>query len=77
MTASCSKICVWVSEALVVPMVYYMSYIGSKVTATALQTCMTYMHGIKSLLLFAYMTYMYVIHVCKAVAVILDPIYDI
>ena len=36
--------------------------------------CTTY---IKSLLLFACMAYMYVMYVSKAVAFVLDPIYDI
>ena len=41
--------------------------------------CMTvtYMYVIKSLLLFACMTNMYVMHVLEVVSVVLDPIYDI
>ena len=38
---------------------------------------MPYMYIIKTLLLFACMTYMYVMHVSKDVAVVLDPTYDI
>ena len=55
----------WHSGVLVVLLIYHMLYIGSKTTATALETCMTYIYVIQGNNNRGFMTYMYIIQAAK------------